>query len=152
MAYPSVFEETTVKENKDRLHRLTPESEPRWGKMNVAQMLAHLNVAYDLETGAIDAKPNFLFRWLARTFAKPMVTGPKPYPKNMRTAPVFLVPAEQDFERERNKLIAHVERVAAGGEKYYAGKENPSFGKLTAAEWSTLFQKHMDHHLQQFGV
>ncbi|WP_461444719.1 DUF1569 domain-containing protein [Maribacter sp.] len=29
---------------------------------------------------------------------------------------------------------------------------NPAFGDLTDQQWNTLFSKHLDHHLQQFGV
>ena len=32
------------------------------------------------------------------------------------------------------------------------GRESLSFGPLTAVEWNGLFSKHLDHHLQQFGV
>ncbi|MGB3801270.1 MAG: DUF1569 domain-containing protein [Lewinella sp.] len=152
MAYPSHFAPATLSQNIERIEQLKPDTQPEWGKMNAAQMLAHLNVAYDIETGAIATKPNFIMRFLARTFAKKIVTGPKPYPRNMRTAPVFIVPEEQDFDREKVKLIGHMRRVADGGKEQYDGKENVSFGKLTAGEWSTLYQKHLDHHLTQFGV
>ena len=38
------------------------------------------------------------------------------------------------------------------GETSIDGKESHSFGVLTAQEWSTMFIKHLDHHLSQFGV
>ena len=31
-----------------RINNLTPATQPQWGKMNVAQMLAHCNVAYEM--------------------------------------------------------------------------------------------------------
>jgi hypothetical protein len=38
------------------------------------------------------------------------------------------------------------------GETYFEGKPSPSFGKMTAKEWSNQFWKHMDHHFRQFGI
>jgi hypothetical protein len=37
----SLFETAAVNEITDRVENLRPDSERRWGKMNVAQMLAH---------------------------------------------------------------------------------------------------------------
>ena len=31
-----------------QINKLTPATKPNWGKMSVDQMLAHLNVAYDM--------------------------------------------------------------------------------------------------------
>ena len=149
---PSTYEPQTLRDNTARLQRLTAATRPQWGKMNAGQMLAHLNVAYDIETGTQPVKTNFVLRWFLSKFVKDQVVGPKPYPKNGRTAPVFKITDERDFTRERDKLIGHLRRVSDNGASYYAGKDNPSFGKLTAEEWSTLFQKHLDHHLRQFGV
>ncbi|CAH1002465.1 hypothetical protein LEM8419_03344 [Neolewinella maritima] len=152
MTYRSTFAPETLADNLARLDRLRPDTRPQWGKMNAAQMLAHLNVAYDMETGAVVVKNNFISRFLIRTFAKSIVTGPKPYKKNSRTAPQFIISDERDFAREKEKLIGHLKRVAAGGEAGYEGKENESFGKLSAEEWSTMYQKHLEHHFAQFGL
>lgn len=151
-AYASIFTPGVSEGLIDRINKLTPTTPAGWGKMNVAQMLAHLNVAYDLETGAIPTNNNMIMRWVLKKFVKPSVVGDKPYPKNGRTAPVFIISDERDFEKEKAKLIAHVERVQRAGASAYEGKANPSFGPMTAQEWSTLYHKHMDHHLTQFGV
>lgn len=37
----SIFEQNHTNEIIVRIKQLSPESQPRWGKMNVAQMLAH---------------------------------------------------------------------------------------------------------------
>lgn len=135
-----------------RIDQLTSTTTPQWGKMNVAQMLAHCNVAYDMAYTDQYPQPNFLMRWLLTKFVKPGVVGPKPYPKNGRTAPVFLVAPEQDFEKEKAKIIDYIKRTQVLGESHFEGKASNSFGKLTAQEWSILFYKHLDHHLTQFGV
>jgi len=38
------------------------------------------------------------------------------------------------------------------GEAHFDKKESHSFGVLTKGEWDTMFYKHLDHHLGQFGV
>lgn len=150
--YPSLYEKQTLDELLTRIEKLSPEFRPLWGKMNVAQMLAHNNVAFDITYGRTPASYNFLMRWMLKTFVKPIVTGDKPYEKNSRTAPVFVVSDERDFVKEKAELVTNFKRFHADGAAAYEGKESASFGKMTSQEWSTQFWKHMDHHLRQFGV
>ena len=120
--------------------------------MNAAQMLAHLNVAYDMETGRLPVRLSAVTRWLLKVFAKQRVVGPKPYSRNSRTAPWFRITDERDFAAEKLHLTNHLRRVMENGAAYYEGRENVSFGKLTAGEWSRLYQKHLEHHFGQFGL
>lgn len=136
-----------------RINQLTHESKPIWGKMNVAQMLAHTNVTYEfVYEPEKHHKPNAIKRFLIKLFAKPIVTGPKPYPKNLRTAPEFIITDERDFNKEKERLINFINKTQQFGRNYFDNKESFSFGKLSAEEWNTMFAKHLDHHLQQFGV
>ncbi|MGB1247589.1 MAG: DUF1569 domain-containing protein, partial [Chitinophagales bacterium] len=124
---------------------------PQWGKMNVAQMMAHCNVPYDMTYGEYPQR-NFLMKFMLKTFLKSSVCGEKPYPKNGRTAPEFIIADKRDFEKEKARLIVNINKVADEGEAAFEGRENISFGKMTAREWSNLFSKHLDHHFTQFGV
>ena len=152
MSYPFVFKPSTIEENKSRLEALTNKVQPLWGKMNVAQMLAHLNITYDIAQGKLKVKMNPIMGFILKTFIKKSIVGNKPYPKNSRTAPYFLVVDEKVFEDEKNKLLQNMEWAFEKGEAYFEGRPTGSFGKLTANEWSNLFQKHLDHHFKQFGV
>ena len=38
------------------------------------------------------------------------------------------------------------------GASHFEGKESHSFGNLTSSEWNNMFYKHLNHHLEQFGV
>lgn len=89
---------------------------------------------------------------MIKLFAKNLVVGPKPYKKNMRTAPEFLIIDERDFETEKQKMIENIEKTQKLGAAHFEGKESHAFGPLTEKEWNTLFYKHLDHHLLQFGV
>jgi hypothetical protein len=139
-----------------RLRALTPDARPHWGTMTVAQMLAHSHKPFETVLDPTYAerhpRPNALVRALLRVFLKPVVAGPKPYRRNGRTAPEFIVDGSPDFEAARARLIEAIERAHALGAAHFEGRESHSFGPLTAAEWNTLFVKHLDHHLRQFGV
>lgn len=148
----SAFDPATVSELEARIAKLTPSTTPQWGKMTVDQMLAHCNVSYDMAFTDTYPKAGAVKRLLLNLFVKQAVVGPKPYKRNTPTAPEFRMAGAKEFARERDKLVAYVRRVQQEGARGFEGRESPSFGPLTAAEWSTLFYKHLDHHLTQFGV
>jgi len=152
MAWKNLFDEKEVQETIDRIKNLTPKTRPLWGKMNVAEMLAHCNVTYELVYTDKHPKPKGLKKFLIKFFAKKIVVGPKPYRKNIRTAPEFLITDERNFETERKRLIAHLEKTQKLGPEHFNSKDSHAFGPLTDKEWNTLFSKHLDHHLRQFGV
>ena len=148
----NIFKAEVTEELIDRINRLNPDTQPNWGKMKVDQMLAHCAVAYEMAFTDKHPKPNALMRFLLKTFVKKGVVNEKQYPKNARTAPVFIISDRRDFEREKNQLITYLRKTQKFGEDHFEGKESPSFGPMTAQEWNNLFYKHLDHHLTQFGV
>ncbi|SOE19729.1 Protein of unknown function [Spirosomataceae bacterium TFI 002] len=135
-----------------RINKLTPATQANWGKMKVAQMLAHCCVTYEMLFDDIHPKPNAIKKFFIKLFIKGVVVGPKPYKKNSPTAPEFKIAGEKDFEKEKSRLIAYMAKVTALGENHFEGLESHSFGPLTKTEWNTMFAKHLDHHLTQFGV
>ncbi len=152
MDYPNIFTPEVTNQLRNRIEQLDPKSQPQWGKMNVAQMLAHCNVSYELVYDNIHPAPSAVQKFFVKLFAKNMVVGPKPYKKNLRTAPVFLVAQDKDFDQEKARLLSYLDKTLELGENHFDNKESHSFGKLTKNEWNTLFFKHLDHHLTQFGV
>ena len=148
----NIFQTETTEEIISRIERLGPQSQRLWGKMSVSQMLAHCNVTYEMVYEDIHQKPNALKRFFLRAFAKKMVVGEKPYKKSLPTAPAFLVSDDKDFTFEKQRLIAYLRRTQELGENYFDGKESLSFGRLNKLEWNNMIYKHLDHHLQQFGV
>ena len=151
----NLFEKQGVNTTIDRLNNLTPQTERKWGKMTPAQMLAHCNVAYSLVYNAdeyMHEKPKGFKKLILKLLVKGIVVGEKPYSKNGRTAPEFLINSAKDFETEKAKMIENLNKTYELGAAHFEGKESHSFGKLTQKEWNNLFAKHIDHHLQQFGV
>ncbi|MFD2943112.1 DUF1569 domain-containing protein [Flavobacterium notoginsengisoli] len=136
----------------NRIDQLNLDSQPLWGKMSVDQMLAHCNVTYEMVYDNIHPKPNFLIKLLLKFLAKNKIVGEKPYPRNLSTAPQFIIKGDCNFELEKNRLISYIIKTQELGENEFEGKESLSFGKLTSKEWNNMFAKHLDHHLLQFGV
>lgn len=135
-----------------RINDLKTDSTALWGSMSVAQMLAHCNVTYEMVYDNIHPKPNGFMKIILKLFVKNGVVNEKPYPRNSRTAPQFIIKDNRDFDIEKDRLITYIQRTQELGEKEFEGKESLSFGKLTAKEWNNMFAKHLDHHLTQFGV
>jgi hypothetical protein len=148
----SVFNHDDVAELINRIDKLTPTTSRLWGKMTVAQMLAHCNVTYEMAYDNIHPKPNPLMRFVLKLFVKDAVVNETPYKKNLRTAPVFLIKGDKDFNSEKSRLINYIKKTLELGESHFDNKESNSFGKLTITEWNNMFYKHLDHHLSQFGV
>ncbi|MBL7976167.1 MAG: DUF1569 domain-containing protein [Candidatus Kapabacteria bacterium] len=148
----SVFNRADVDEMISRINTLTPDTKALWGKMSVDQMLAHLCVSYEMVYENKHPKPNPVMRLILKMFVKNGVVGSKPYKQNLPTAPAFRITDSKNFEAEKQRLIAYMNRVQQDGIAYFDGKESLSFGALTKDEWNTLFYKHFDHHLSQFGA
>jgi hypothetical protein len=152
MTLPNIFTPTVSDQVIQRINQLKPTTPAQWGKMTVAQMLAHCNVTYEMTYENQHPKPNFLMKFILKTFVKKAVTGPAPYQRNSQTAPAFLIKDARDFDVEKNRLIAYLSKTQQLGENHFDNKESHSFGNLSKDEWNTMFYKHLDHHLGQFGV
>lgn len=149
----NIFDAATAQDYISRINKITPETRPKWGVMSADQMLAHLNVGYELAFEPQKFKKmGGIAKFIMKKFVKPKVVGEKSYPQNGPTSPLFKVTGNKDFEAEKKKLIGFIQKTQQLGREAFDGKENHSFGKLTAQEWNNMFAKHLNHHLQQFGV
>ena len=102
-----------------RINRLSPDSKPAWGKMNVNQMLCHCADGVKMATGElqVEDKSNFA----TRVFLKPLVLYVLSIPKGVPTAKKLDQmqggTSPVDFEPDRRELLACMEKntVIAGG-------------------------------------
>ena len=149
MQLKNLFDPFVKQEIIDRINKLSPHSQPQWGKMNVAQMLAHLQMPMGSAQG-VHNLPRTLFGRIVGPFAKSIFYGDKPFKRNLPTDPSFVMTStDKDFEKERQELITMIYDFK---EENIVNKTHPFFGKLTNEQWSMGTWKHLDHHLQQFGV
>lgn len=148
----NIFETEITNEVITRINHLSPDTQPLWGKMSVAQMLAHCCVTYEYVYDNKYPKPGGFKKFILKLLVKPIVVGEKEYKKSSQTAPDFIITDKRDFEKEKHRLIDYIQKTQQLGALHFNGKESHSFGTLTGQEWNNMFYKHLDHHLKQFGV
>jgi hypothetical protein len=149
MEIKDLFDPVVKQEIIDRIHQLSPNTKQVWGKMNVSQMLAHVQMPIRIAFGTHQPKGSFLLRLIGPLF-KSKLWDEKPYKQSLPTDPTFvMIDIEKDFEKEKAVLIDLVNNF---NETSIQGDQHPVFGKLSKHNWSKATWKHLDHHLKQFGV
>ncbi|AKG05283.1 hypothetical protein AAV35_011155 [Salimicrobium jeotgali] len=147
----SIFEVAHADKILNRIDKLTTNSQPLWGKMNVSQMLAHCSYFQDVAMGYSTPSRSWSGIFFGR-FAKPLFYNDKPLSRNMPTIPDILITSQKDFETEKENLKAKLITFQKKGPTPCTERPHPFFGKLTPEQWGKGIYKHLDHHLQQFGV
>ncbi|UOQ50384.1 DUF1569 domain-containing protein [Gracilibacillus caseinilyticus] len=147
----SIFDEYCTDEIVKRIDKLNEHSQPKWGKMAVAQMLAHCSAFQDIAMGN-SSPPRGLLGKVVGRMAKPIFFNDKPLPLNMSTIPAILIADKKHFERERERLKQKIITFQENGPEKCTSHPHPFFGKLTPEQWGKGIFKHLDHHLKQFDV
>jgi hypothetical protein len=63
-----------------------------------------------------------------------------------------LIVEERKFETEKTNLKDYIKKVQELGTEQFDFIDSESFGSSGWPQWSNMFYKHINHHLQQFGV
>jgi hypothetical protein len=135
-----------------RIERLTPDSTPKWGKMNVTQMLKHCSKVFGIPLSEKPI-PRVFIGYIIGPLFKKQLYNDKPWKKNLATTP-FLKTTEDDlsFNHERQTLIDCIHQFCNKDPKQISVHPHPVFGKFDETQWGQAMYKHLDHHLTQFGV
>jgi hypothetical protein len=147
----TIFDKETSKEILNRINKLTPETQRKWGKMDVAQMMAHCYEGLLMVTGEKKMPRVFIGR-LIGALMKPLVLSEKPFRRNSPTAPGLIIADAREFEKEKELLTAKIKSITSSGKTITTTHPHPFFGKMNPDEWGISVYKHLDHHLTQFGV
>ena len=135
----------------ERIEKLTSESKPLWGKMNVLQMLEHCTTSVKLALGEI--KPELIKERLEFGIkAKPRVFETEEFGKSLPTSKEFLEFTEGDFDSKKSGLIYYINYYSNQNPESEVLHIHPILGDLNVKEWGILIRKHTNHHLEQFGV
>lgn len=148
MEVKNLFDPAAKKEIIDRINKLSPASQGQWGKMDVAQMLAHLQMPMGIAIGDHYIKGHPIMKLFMPLF-KRMLWDEKPYKHDLPTDKSFKMADEKDFEKEKAKLLEMTSRFT---EENMVTEVHPVFGRMTKEQWGKATWKHFDHHLSQFGV
>lgn len=147
---PRLHDPATKADVVRRIQALTPRSARRWGRMTVAQMLWHCSEGLSAPMGKTpyrDVKRIPLPAWFMRfgVLNFPWVKGKTP------TLPQFEAREDKDFEVERRRLLGLIDEFAAR-DLNAPWQTHPLLG-TTSGDFNTRLQaKHLNHHLEQFGV
>jgi Protein of unknown function (DUF1569) len=147
----NLFEREAVDEVISRIDTLQPATRRQWGKMDVAQMMAHCSAALDMASGQLNLPRLFIGR-LIGLLVRPIYTNEKPFSRSSPTDPKLVVSDQREFLREQEQLKVKVRQFYEGGEGNCTRHPHPFFGALPPQDWSRGMYKHLDHHLRQFGA
>jgi hypothetical protein len=147
----SMFERAALDDVVRRIDSLNAGSQRLWGKMGVAQMLAHCSVTFEVATGRRTARRMLIGR-LIGPFFKKRYYDDSDFSRNSPTHPTFIVADEREFGQEKQRLLGLAREFSEGGEAKCTTEPHSFFGRLTPGEWGIGMYKHLDHHLRQFGA
>jgi hypothetical protein len=147
----NLFQPEAIDEVIARIDQRQPATQRQWGKMDVAQMMAHCSAALDMAAGRLNP-PRILIGRLIGSFVKPIYTNEKPLSRNSPTDKKLIVSDQRDFLREQEQLKLCLRQFHDGGEAQCTRHPHPFFDALSPPDWSRGMYKHLDHHLKQFGV
>lgn len=147
----TVFDSDTCDELLERLGRITPDAERRWGKMTPSQMMEHTARALEMGLGDKPMKQLLVGKLLSWMFRKEFL-GEQPFKPDRPTGKNFIIKDEPDFESTRVRLSGLITAFHNAGESGLDGKIHGFFGPLTGKQWGETQYKHVDHHLRQFGI
>lgn len=136
MEVKNLFEPAVKQEIEDRINKLTLQSQPKWGKMNVAQMLAHLQEPMAIALDGKTVKANWLMKMIFPLF-KSKLWDDQPYKQNLPTSPSFITyGSEKDFENEKQGLLNMVNRftetniISSAGIRFLGNSPKKTGAKL----------------------
>ncbi len=138
------------------LQQLPAETAPRWGKMNVQQMIEHYggdavrNANGRLKIDTIMTPPDHLDRM------REFLMSDKPFKENTNNPLMGEEPSPLRYKTIQAAIGALQQELIYFFEAYEKNPEmvirNPFFGDLNFEQNVQLLYKHALHHLRQFGV
>ncbi len=149
----SLFNPEDLEETRNRIFLIKENFEPKWGRMNAAQMFRHCDKILQVALGKlILPKRNLLIQTIGIITKIEMKIFNNGIPRNMPTFDKVKVSENCNFEKSRENLLKTLDEFISKAEKNNLLSEHQLFGKMTKQDWGFLEYKHINHHLKQFGV
>lgn len=147
----SLFNETDYKEIRKRIEHLTANNQRQWGKMNIAQMLAHCSIGFEIVIGKLPFEDysNFITRTIVKIIVLKLVKKGD-LGKNQTTFALYKIRDEREFETEKARLLEGIDAFYNLRDKDEIGR-HPYFGSLSKDDWGAMQYVHTNHHLKQFS-
>ncbi len=139
--------------HRSRVNALTPESRRLWGKMDAAQMVAHLraSVAKSVDDRDVVDRSIPIVRSVGRWLLFDTFTT---WPKGrFPSAPEMLPAHPGNLEEERRGLLEAFDRFVTEAEHHPDRKtKSPILGPTAMRYWTHVHGVHLNHHYRQFGL
>lgn len=146
----SLFDKSTQDEIQTRLNQLNENSTRKWGKMSVSQMLKHLDIAFAVPIKKVKVEKDKLFALAANPISRFFIISlTSKWPKNLMTAKEFKVETDQNFNQAKTDFLQTYNEFLNASD--FSGV-HPIFGIMEKEMWGNAMYKHLNHHLEQFGV
>ena len=137
------------------IKKLTPETKPKWGTMNAAQMVWHCKKFIIFYQNEKNYPPNLTTKTLGYVhlfFLRHIIKWDyDKYPKNTPTLKFFDPAKAKDInlEDEKKELIRRLKMVNEYSQEFIV---NTMHGKVTRETFKEVVRGHTSFHLKQFGV
>lgn len=147
----SLFDKETRDELIERIHTLSNEGKPQWGKMTLCQMAKHMVIwnEWVLGISSHTYKQEFIGKIFGRMMLKKHTKDETPMSKGMPAGKAFTV-------KEKEGDLNVLKKTWIGLVEAYEDYSNPGFihdfyGKMNREQIGIFAYKHADHHLRQFN-
>ena len=137
------------------INKLTPETKPKWGKMNATQMVWHCKKFIIFYQNEKNYPPNLrpkTLGYMHMFFLRYVIKWDyDKYPKNTPTLK-FFDPAKAkdvDLEDEKKELVKRLKMVNEYDQEFLV---NTMHGKVKRDTFKEVVRGHTSFHLKQFGV
>lgn len=127
-------------------------TQPLFGKMSPQHVVEHLAFAISLSTGSGPQK-QFTSEEEGNAVKSKMIYTDSPMPEGIKNPLISEEPPALKF----GNMNEAIEQLKAEFEKFDALSSDtkmihPRMGSLEKKEWAILHNKHITHHLRQFGL
>lgn len=148
-----LLKKAIVEQLIERIGQLQPHSKASWGKMTVEEMLVHCEAGIQMGIGELHSKVRV--SQFQSVIARIVYLYLLPLPKYTPAPPEINISKKLQqrypFETARILLIQSIRKIETIQEDY-PFPLHPIFRKLSYKQWGIITFKHLDHHLNQFGV
>ena len=144
-----LWEGSAREEVVERIHKLTPDRAPLWGKLTAPRMLAHVSDQIRMALGDVPARKGSgpLSVWPVNYLMIHVV----PWPHGAKGPIETFTTKPATWDADLDHLVTLIGRFCDCRQQK-SWPEHPLFGKLSGKDWAALSYKHLTHHLGQFAV
>lgn len=142
-----------VEELLKRIEKIREYDLPNWGKMKANEMLWHCAKILETANGTLKLREiNLVFRATGIATKYVIAATDCGIPHNMPTYSAVLTKEKIGFVDAKMNLTKQIEAYQKNFRLGKMPRRHPLFGKMNVKYWGILEFKHLNHHLNQFGV